>query len=255
MLRHLVTPSYSVFQMRFLPLDSKAAPDIILNYKGFTACRGMIADHTPFPIHWFETTLQGSTTLLVWLCMGQQAKMMTADKMCVPRLLKYLWPSVTVALWLAVSTSHTAAASEQQHATAAATEQHQSVAASLAGDEYHWLRHHHKQSHYLKVKARCRGTKQRWCGHYLHQPLLPAKLPPAFSMTCPNDCSKVGVCNAMTGVCDCPAGEESITVLVQHIMYAATASIRRASSRYVREEHRNMTMLQSSTALLQGEAG
>lgn len=64
----------------------------------------------------------------------------------------------------------------------------------------------HHQHHHRRRLARCRGTLGRWCRAFLEQPLLPALPPPAWGRACPGNCSGVGVCNAMTGLCDCPAG-------------------------------------------------
>jgi len=54
---------------------------------------------------------------------------------------------------------------------------------------------------------RCAGTRHGWCGSYFGQQQVVTKAPPAYSMCCPGNCSAVGVCNAMTGICDCPAGD------------------------------------------------
>jgi len=54
---------------------------------------------------------------------------------------------------------------------------------------------------------RCAGTRHGWCGSYFGQQQVVTKAHPAYSMRCPGNCSAVGVCNAMTGICDCPAGD------------------------------------------------
>jgi hypothetical protein len=53
---------------------------------------------------------------------------------------------------------------------------------------------------------RCIGARGDWCGDYYTQPLQRVPLPPLWHKPCPNNCSGIGMCNHMTGLCDCPAG-------------------------------------------------
>ena len=56
--------------------------------------------------------------------------------------------------------------------------------------------------------ARCRTVLGDWCQHALRQHAVSqATLPPSGNLTCPADCNGVGNCNAITGICDCPAGD------------------------------------------------
>lgn len=74
------------------------------------------------------------------------------------------------------------------------------------------------------ARGRCRGTKLRWCGPFHHQKPQPARLAPAFSKRCPGDCSGVGVCNALSGLCDCPAGERAAGSALQRAAAAACST-------------------------------
>jgi hypothetical protein len=89
------------------------------------------------------------------------------------------------------------------------------------------------------ASSRCRGTRLRWCGPYYHQKPQPVKLGPAFDKPCPNQCSGVGVCNAMTGLCDCPAGD---------FLEAEKASNQATTCRSLQQE-RNMII--STCAIIQ----
>lgn len=81
--------------------------------------------------------------------------------------------------------------------TAPATPESQHVSSTQESTSQQPPQHH---------QGRCRLTRGRWCGLYHSQQPIPARLAPAYGKTCPANCSGVGVCNAMTGQCDCPAG-------------------------------------------------
>jgi hypothetical protein len=68
--------------------------------------------------------------------------------------------------------------------------------------------HQHQRGH--SIRARCAHTKGHWCSRFFLEPLVPlSPTVPAFNKTCPDpDCNGVGVCNARTGLCDCPAGKQ-----------------------------------------------
>lgn len=64
----------------------------------------------------------------------------------------------------------------------------------------------------VRSPPRCFGAKGDWCNMYHLQPLLPAvaSAPPLHGKRCPSQCSGTGVCNADTGLCDCPAGAGTV---------------------------------------------
>ena len=70
--------------------------------------------------------------------------------------------------------------------------------------------HQHYQQRGHDIRARCAHTKGHWCSRFFLEPLVPlSPALPAFNKTCPDpDCNGVGVCNARTGLCDCPAGKQ-----------------------------------------------
>ncbi|KAL4856586.1 DNA-directed RNA polymerase II subunit RPB2 [Chlorella vulgaris] len=57
---------------------------------------------------------------------------------------------------------------------------------------------------------RCGATKGNWCGQYWAQEAVPSRPPPLGTKPClwghPATCNFVGVCDALMGVCRCPAG-------------------------------------------------
>lgn len=58
-----------------------------------------------------------------------------------------------------------------------------------------------------EAERRCQGASGGWCTPFLAQAPIPAVPPPAGDRTCSMDCNFVGSCSALTGLCQCPAGE------------------------------------------------
>ncbi|KAL4427668.1 hypothetical protein ABPG75_001757 [Micractinium tetrahymenae] len=56
------------------------------------------------------------------------------------------------------------------------------------------------------IRQRCAGTLGTWCIDYHTQQEVPARTAPRGNKTCSLDCNQVGVCDALTGLCTCPAG-------------------------------------------------
>ncbi|KAG7674943.1 hypothetical protein Ndes2526A_g07692 [Nannochloris sp. 'desiccata'] len=58
------------------------------------------------------------------------------------------------------------------------------------------------------IDSRCWATRGSWCQTWLTnlQHPIPATSPPKYNKTCLWDCNGVGVCDAFTGLCRCPAG-------------------------------------------------
>lgn len=64
-----------------------------------------------------------------------------------------------------------------------------------------------------EVAARCRTTIGEWCQHALKQQAVSDRSQPiSGSQTCHSDCNGVGNCNALTGICDCPAGGTRLSI-------------------------------------------
>ncbi|KAL4426069.1 hypothetical protein ABPG77_007865 [Micractinium sp. CCAP 211/92] len=57
-----------------------------------------------------------------------------------------------------------------------------------------------------EIERRCAGTLGTWCVEYHTQAEVPARAPPRGNKTCSLNCNQVGVCNALSGLCTCPAG-------------------------------------------------
>ena len=95
-----------------------------------------------------------------------------------------------------------------QAARAAGAEANNAAIARTAGIGHHHQNHHQQQRGH-SIRARCALTKGHWCSRFFLEPLVPlSPTLPAFNATaCADpDCNGVGVCNARTGLCDCPAG-------------------------------------------------
>lgn len=60
------------------------------------------------------------------------------------------------------------------------------------------------------VKERCGAATGDWCGRYHAQQPFPAEPPPTPNITCLWGCNFVGVCDASTGWCRCPAGWQGV---------------------------------------------
>jgi hypothetical protein len=76
-----------------------------------------------------------------------------------------------------------------------------------------------------RARARCdRLLKAHWCQAFYAQPPQAFKPPPAYGRACPGEpaCSGMGVCNAMTGLCDCPAGAQSCSWGCEGVLLAQT---------------------------------
>lgn len=57
-----------------------------------------------------------------------------------------------------------------------------------------------------EMRRRCEGTLGNWCLDFETQVEVPARSAPRGTRSCSLDCNKVGTCNALAGLCTCPAG-------------------------------------------------
>lgn len=61
---------------------------------------------------------------------------------------------------------------------------------------------------------RCYGIRGSHCAGYYTQQYVSLNPPKIHSKACLNSCSGRGVCNGETGLCDCPAGMQSMPACV-----------------------------------------